>query len=113
MARDDLAKAYEAARKLDLARSVAVQTQKYAKGERDRLKAKLNQHKAQTKGFGPSLAKVRKEAVQEYSANFKETNDCLDLLNDATKEYKASLNRVNLGFDAEYYEKLILELKEP
>ena len=45
-------------------------------------------------GFEASLAKACEEAVQEYRANFKETSDYLDLLNDATEEYKASLKRV-------------------
>ena len=46
-------------------------------------------------------------------ANFKETNDYLDLINDATEEFKALLRRVNPDFDAEHYDKLILELEEP
>ena len=63
-------------------------------------------------GFEASLAKACEEAVQEYRANFKETSDYLDLLNDATEEYKASLKRVNPSFDTEYYDNLILEQEE-
>ena len=74
-ARDDLAKALEATRELDRACSEVVQ-------ERDLLKA-------QVEGFGAFLAKARKEAVQEYRANFKEMSDYLDLMQDATEEYKA------------------------
>ena len=51
-ARDGLAKAQEAARELDLAHSVAVHAQKDTEAERDRLKAELNQYKAQAEGFG-------------------------------------------------------------
>ena len=46
-------------------------------------------------------------------ANFKETDDYLDLMRDATEEYKAQLKKVNPDFDAEYYDKLILEADEP
>ena len=67
----------------------------------------------QAKGFKASSTKARKEAVQEYRANFKETNDYLELLNDAAKEYKAWLKNVNPSFDVEYYNRLILELEEP
>ena len=55
-ARDDLVKAQEVARELNLACSMAVQAQKDAEGERDQLKA-------QVEGFGASLAKAREEAV--------------------------------------------------
>ena len=34
-------------------------------------------------------------------------------MRDATKEYKASLKKVNLDFDVEYYDKLILRANEP
>ena len=36
----------------------------------------------------------------------------MDLLNDTTEEYKASL-RMDPNFDAEHYDRLILELEEP
>ena len=62
-------------------------------------------------GFGASLAQAHKKAIYEY--NFKETNDYLDLLNDATEEYKASLRKVNPNFDSEHYDRLILVLEEP
>ena len=64
-------------------------------------------------GFGAFLAKAHEETVQEYKTNFKETNDYLDLLDNASKEYKASLKKVNPDFDAEYYDRLILKLEEP
>ena len=63
-------------------------------------------------GFKASLTRACEEAVQEYRANFKKTKDYLDLLNDVTEEYKASLKRVNPSFDAEYYDNLILEQEE-
>ena len=59
--------------------------------------------------FVASLAKAREEVVQEYRANFKETSNYLDLMNDAIQKYKASLKRVNPSFDAEYCDNLILE----
>ena len=45
--------------------------------------------------------------------NFKDRDDYLDLMRDATEDYKASLKKVNLDFDVEYYDKLILEANEP
>ena len=59
------------------------------------------------------LAQAHEEAVQEYKANFKETNDYLDLIRDATEEYKAQLKKVNPDFDTEHYDRLILEAYEP
>ena len=64
-------------------------------------------------GIGASLAKALEEPVQEYKANFKETDDYLDHMQDATKEYKAQLKKVNPDFDAEHYDRLILGLDEP
>ena len=72
-----------------------------------------NTLKVHVAGIGTLLAKVREEAVQEYKANFKETNDYLDLMRDATKEYKAQLKKVNPDFDAEHYDRLILKADEP
>ena len=46
--------------------------------------------------IGALVAQVREEAVQEYKANFKDTNDYLDLMRDATAEYKESLKQVDL-----------------
>ena len=37
------------------------------------------------------MAKAREEAVHEYKANFKETDDYLDLMQEATEEYKGQL----------------------
>ena len=59
------------------------------------------------------VAQAREEAVQEYKANFKDTDDYIDLMRDATEEYKASLQRVNPKFDVVYYDRLILEADEP
>ena len=69
--------------------------------------------KVQVEGIRASLAKAREEAVQEYKANFKETDDYLDLMRDATKEYKAQLKTVNPSFDVGHYDRLILGLDEP
>ena len=69
--------------------------------------------KVQVEGFGALLAKALEEAGQEYRAYFKETNDYLDLMQDATEEYKAQLKKVNPDFDAKHYDKLIFELEEP
>ena len=115
-AQDDLEKAQEAACELNLSRLVTIQTQKTTEDERDqlkvehdRLKVMLDQLNSLVEGSGASLTKAREEAVQEYIANFKGTGDYLDILNDATEEYKASLNRVDPYFDAEYYDNFILE----
>ena len=64
-------------------------------------------------GIEVLVAQAREEFIQEYKENFKETDDYLDLIRDATEEYKASLKKVNLKFDAEYYDRLILEADEP
>ena len=40
--------------------------------------------------------------------NFKDTNDYLDLMRDATMEYKESLKQVDPSFDADYYDRLII-----
>ena len=37
----------------------------------------------------------------------------MDLMRDATEEYKAQLKKVNPDFDAEHYDRLILEADEP
>ena len=58
--------------------------------------------------IGPLVAQAYEEAVQEYKANFKDTDDYLDLMGDATAEYKESLKQVNLNFNANYYDRLIL-----
>ena len=59
-------------------------------------------------GFEAALARAREELVQEYRANFKEKIEYLDVLNDASEEYKASLKRVDPNFNVEYYDNLIL-----
>ena len=41
------------------------------------------------------VAQAREKAIQEYKANIKDTYDYLDLMKDATKEYKVSLKKVN------------------
>ena len=64
--------------------------------------------KAQVEGFGASLAKAHEEAIQEYRANFKEMNDYLDLMHNATEEYKGQLKKINPDFDTEHYDRLIL-----
>ena len=58
--------------------------------------------------IGAIVAQAREEAVQEYKANFKDTDDYLDLMRDATMEYKESLKWVDPSFDADYYDRLIL-----
>ena len=40
-------------------------------------------------------------------------DDYLDLIRDATEEYKAQLKKVNPDFDTKHYDKLILEAFEP
>ena len=87
-----------------------------AEGERDQskvkrnhLKAELDQLNALVEGFRASLTRALEGAIQEYRANFKETRYYLDILNDSTEEYKASLKRVDPYFDTEYYDNLILE----
>ena len=72
-----------------------------------------NSLKVHEAGIEALIAQAREEAVQEYKANFKDTDDYLDLMRDATKGYKASPKKVNLNFDAEYYDRLILEVDEP
>ena len=54
------------------------------------------------------MAQAREKAIQEYKANFKDTDNYLDLMRDATTEYKESLKRVDPNFDADHYDRLIL-----
>ena len=54
------------------------------------------------------VAQSREEAIQEYKANFKDTDDYLDQMRDATVKYKESLKWVDPSFDADYYDRLIL-----
>ena len=64
-------------------------------------------------GIEALLAQACEETVQECKPNFKEMDDYLDLIRDATKEYKAQLKRVNPDFDAVHYNRLILEADVP
>ena len=57
---------------------------------------------------GALVAQAREEAIHEYKVNFKDTDDYLDLIRDATMEYKESLKRVDPSFDADHYDRLIL-----
>ena len=72
-----------------------------------------NTFKVHVARIGALVAHAHEEAIQEYKANFNDTNNYLDLIRDATEEYKESLNKVNPDFDADYYDKLILEADEP
>ena len=71
---DDLEKATESTRELDLSRSVAVLALMTVEGEKDQLKALVER-------FEAVLARAHKEALQEYRANFKETQEYLCVLN--------------------------------
>ena len=67
-----------------------------------------NTLKVHVVGIGELVAQAHEEAVQEYKANFKDMDDYLDLMRDATEEYKDSLKRVNPDFNADYYDMLFL-----
>ena len=54
------------------------------------------------------MTKAHEEAVQEYKANFKDTNDYLELMRDAVAEYKEDVKKVDPNFDVDYYDMLIL-----
>ena len=54
---------------------MAVQAQKDTEGKQDQLRSEREQLKAHEEGFGAFLAKAHEEAVQEFKANFNETND--------------------------------------
>ena len=69
---------------------------------------KMNTLKVHTAGIRALVAQAREEVVEEYNANFKDTDDYLDLMRDATMEYKESLKRVDLSFNADHYDRLIL-----
>ena len=59
-------------------------------------------------GIGALVAQACEEVVQEYKTNFKDKDDYLDLMRDATSEYKESLKRVDQSFDVDHYDRLIL-----
>ena len=67
-----------------------------------------NTLKVHVAGIGALVAHAHEEVIQEYKVNFKGTNDYLNLMRDATKEYKESLKWVDLSFNADYYDRLIL-----
>ena len=54
------------------------------------------------------LAKAPEEAVQEYKANFKDTDAYLVLMRDVVAEYKEALKGVDPNFNGDHYDKLIL-----
>ena len=72
-----------------------------------------NSLKVHVASIGALVAKSHEEDLREYKANFKEMDDYLHLIRDATEKYKTSLKRVNPDFDAEYYDRLILEVEKP
>ena len=67
-----------------------------------------NTLKVHVAGIGALVAQACEEAVQEYKANFKDTDDYLDLMRGTITEYKESLKQVDSTFDADYYDRLIL-----
>ena len=67
-----------------------------------------NTLKVHVAGIRALVAQAYEESVKEYKVNFKDTDDYLDLMRDATMEYKESLKRVDRSFDTNYYDRLIL-----
>ena len=59
-------------------------------------------------GIGAQVAKAREEAVQQYKANFKDTDDYLELMRDVVAEYKMVVKRVDPNFNGDYIDNLIL-----
>ena len=59
-------------------------------------------------GIGAQVTKAREEAIQQYKANFKDTDDYLKLIRDAVGEYKVAVKRVDPNFDTDYINSLIL-----
>ena len=101
----------------------------YAQLERDRAKADLvkasvaltehekvldakvwerNSLRVQVAGIGAQMARAREEAVQQYKANFKHTDDYLELMRDVVAEYKMVVKKADPNFDDDYYDSLIL-----
>ena len=70
-----------------------------------------NSLRIQVLGIGAQIAKAREEAVHECKANFKDTDNYLELIRDAVTEYKQAVRRVDPSFDGAYYDSLIL--REP
>ena len=54
------------------------------------------------------MAQAQEEVIQEYKANFKDTDHYLGLMRDAVVEDKESLKQVDSSFDDDYYDRLIL-----
>ena len=63
--------------------------------------------KAEVARIREKVARSREEVVQEYKDNFKDTDDCLDLMRDAVAEYKMAVKKVDPTFDSDYYNNLI------
>ena len=57
----------------------------------------------------PPLIKAREEAVQEYKDSFMDSDDYLEILREATDEYKAALKRVDPNFDPEHYDRFLTQ----
>ena len=128
--KNELKKATEMMRHREDSLLAAKKKKKYAQVERDRARADLekakgalsenekalantvrewNMLKAHVAGIGALVAHAWEEAIQEYKANFKDTDDYLDLTRDTVIEYKENLKRVDSSFDGDYYDRLILD----
>ena len=128
--KNDLKEATEMARSRDESLIALENEKEYVQLERDRAKANLEKAKTaliehervldsavrarnslriQVAGIGAQVAKARKKAIQEYKANFKDTDNYLELMRDAVAEYKEAVKLVDPNFNGDYYNRLILD----
>ena len=59
-------------------------------------------------GIRVLVVQAHEEAIKEYKANFKDTDDYLNLMKDAMVEYKESSKWVDPNFDTDHHDRLIL-----
>ena len=128
--KNELNEVSEVARQREHSLLTAEKEVEYAQLKRDRAKtdlvkasAALTEHekvldaavqernslRVQVAGIRVHVAKAREEAVQQYKANFKDTDDYLELMRDAMVEYNMVVKRVDPNFDGDYIDSIILD----
>ena len=127
--KNELKEVTEVARSRDQSLLTLEKETEYAQLERDRAKVDLEKAKValiehekvldgavrernslriQVAGIRVQVAKAHEESIQEYKANFKDTDDYLELMRDAVAEYKEAVKKFDPNFDNDYYDRLIL-----
>ena len=115
--KNELKEANEMVRRRKDSILIVKKEREHARAERDKARAELekahgelsenekalanvvrrrNTLKVHVVGIGAIMAQAHEEAVQEFKVNFKDTDDYLNLMKDATMVYKESLKQLML-----------------